>query len=65
MTVTDFQDGIDQIYLWNNHYYGDVPFESLTIADSADGAVISWNGGSEMVLTCIHANQLTQSDFFA
>jgi Ca2+-binding RTX toxin-like protein len=63
MTVTDFQDGIDHIYLWDNHYYGNVPFESLTIADSAAGAVISWNGASEMVLTGIHANQLTQGDF--
>ena len=63
MTVTDFQDGIDHIYLWDNHYYGTVPFESLTIADSAQGAVISWNGGSPMTLTGIQASQLTHADF--
>jgi hypothetical protein len=63
MTVTDFQDGIDHIYLWDNHYYGSVPFESLTIADSAQGAVISWNGGSRMTLTGIQASQLTRADF--
>ena len=28
MTVTDFEDGVDHIYLWDNHYYGSVPFES-------------------------------------
>ena len=55
-TVTDFEDGVDHIYLWDNHYYGNVPLESLTIADSAAGAVISWNGGSEMVLTGIAAS---------
>jgi hypothetical protein len=37
--------------------------ESLTIADSADGAVISWNGTSQMVLTGIQASQLTHVDF--
>ena len=63
MTVTDFQDGVDHIYLWDQHYYGNVPLESLTIADSTAGAVISWNGGSEMVLAGIAASQLTQADF--
>jgi Ca2+-binding RTX toxin-like protein len=64
VTVTDFQDGIDQIFLWDQHYYGNVPLDSLTIADSAAGAVISWNGGSEMVLAGISASQLTHVDFF-
>ncbi len=62
-TVTDFQDGVDKIFLWDNRHYGTVPLESLTIADSAAGAVIGWNGASEMVLAGIQANQLTQSDF--
>jgi hypothetical protein len=63
VTVTDFQDGVDKIFLWDNHYIGNVPFESLTIADSAAGAVISYHGASDMVLTGIHANQLTHADF--
>ena len=63
MVVTDFEDGVDHIYLWDNHYYGNVPFESLTIADGADGAVISWNGWSEMVLTGVQASQLDRADF--
>jgi len=62
-TVTDFEDGVDHIYLWDNHYYGNFPLESLTIADSAAGAVVSFNGVSEMMLTGIHASQLTQDDF--
>ena len=61
--VTDFQDGVDHIHLWDNHYYGNVPLESLTIADSAAGAVISWHGASQMVLTGIAASQLTHDDF--
>ena len=61
--MTDFEDGVDHIFLWDNHYYGNVPFESLTIADSADGAVISWNGWSEMVLTGVQASQLDRADF--
>jgi hypothetical protein len=56
--VTDFQDGIDHIAL------GSVAFDSLKIADSAAGAVITFHGGSDMTFTGIHANQLTQhADF--
>jgi Ca2+-binding RTX toxin-like protein len=62
-TVTDFEDGVDHIFLWDYHYNGNVPLESLNIADSADGAVISWNGPSQMVLTGVQASQLTQDDF--
>jgi Ca2+-binding RTX toxin-like protein len=65
VTVSDFQDGVDRIYLWDNHYNGNVPLESLTIADSMAGAVISWNGGSQMVLSGITASQLTLEDFFS
>jgi Ca2+-binding RTX toxin-like protein len=62
-TVTDFEDGVDHILLYDSHYFGSIPLESLTIADSDKGAVISYYGGSQMVLTGIHASQLTQADF--
>ena len=62
--VTDFEDGVDQIFLWDEHYNGNVPLESLTITDSTAGAVISWNGSSEMVLKGVSASQLTHVDFF-
>jgi Ca2+-binding RTX toxin-like protein len=62
-TVTDFEQGVDHIFLWDNHYNGNVPFESLTITDSAEGAVISWNGMSQMTLNGIHASQITHNDF--
>jgi Ca2+-binding RTX toxin-like protein len=61
--VTDFEDGKDHIYLWDNHYYGNVPFESLQISDSADGAIISFYGGSQMIFAGITASQLTKDDF--
>jgi hypothetical protein len=65
MLVTDFEDGVDHIFLWDHHYNGNVPLESLTIADSAEGALISWNGISEMMLTDITSSQITEQDFVA
>ena len=66
-TVTDFEDGVDSILLWDNKYYGDVNpnlgFDSLAITDSAAGAVISWNGTSEMTLAGMTADQITAADF--
>lgn len=61
--VTDFEDGVDRILLWDYKYNGNVAFESLSISDSSAGAVISWNGGSEMTLLGITASQLSQEDF--
>lgn len=63
ITVSDFEDGVDHIFLWDHHYNGNVPLESLTIADGAEGAVVSWYGHSQMVLTGIQASQLDSSDF--
>jgi Ca2+-binding RTX toxin-like protein len=62
-TVTDFEDGIDQIFLWDFHFNGNVPFESLAITDSAAGAVITWNGIADMTLVGVTAAQITQADF--
>jgi Ca2+-binding RTX toxin-like protein len=63
VTVTDFEVGVDHIFLWDAHYNGNVPLDSLTIADSAAGAVISWHGMGDMTLTGVKAEQLTHSDF--
>lgn len=62
-TVTDFEDGVDHIALWDFIQSGNVSFGSLTIADSAAGAVISWNGLADMTLSGITAAQLTSADF--
>jgi Ca2+-binding RTX toxin-like protein len=63
VTVTDFEDGVDRIFLWDNHYNGNVPLESLTITDGENGALISWNGISGMLLLGISSSQLSQDDF--
>ncbi|MEZ5774671.1 MAG: matrixin family metalloprotease [Hyphomicrobiaceae bacterium] len=62
-TVTDFEDGTDRILLWDFAFNGNVPLSSLLIVDSAAGAVISWNGLTEMTLVGIAASQLTAADF--
>jgi serralysin len=63
VTVTDFEDGVDRIFLWDNHYNGNVPLESLTITDVENGALIRWNGISDMLLVGVSASQLSQEDF--
>jgi hypothetical protein len=41
---------------------GALAFANLKIADSTVGAVITYQGGSDMTLAGIHANHLTQVD---
>ncbi|MGQ0672190.1 MAG: hypothetical protein ACT4N2_04830 [Hyphomicrobium sp.] len=62
-TVSDFEDGVDRILLWDYKHFGTVALDSLTIADGAEGAVISWNGSHEMTLTGVSASQITAEDF--
>jgi hypothetical protein len=61
-TVTDFEDGIDHIHLWDFHFNGSVPFESPAITDSAAGAVITWNGVADMTRVGVTAARITQAD---
>ena len=57
VTVTDFEDGVDQIGLRFQ------PFDQLTITDTTEGAVIEYYATSPMLLVGISASQISQEDF--
>jgi Ca2+-binding RTX toxin-like protein len=60
--VTDFELGVDKVSFSDIVQYGNYTFDDLTIADGADGAVISY-GADQMTLLGVAADQLRAVDF--
>jgi len=60
--VTDFELGVDKLSFSDIVQYGNYTLDDLTIADGADGVVISY-GADQMTLLGITADQLRSVDF--
>ncbi len=61
-TITDFEDDADTLDIWNPNTGAYLNYADVTVADSADGAVVTY-GNVEIVLAGLTASQIDQSDF--
>lgn len=61
-TITDFEDGADTLDIWDPSTSAYLGYADVTVADSAEGAVITYSNG-EIVLAGILASQIDQNDF--
>ena len=57
--VTDFENGVDRIEIGGPT----TGFRDLAVYNSAEGAVISWGGGTTITLVGIDRSMVDASDF--
>lgn len=62
-TITDFEHGADKLSIWDTAASTYVGLGQVSIADSADGAVVTY-GNVDVLLQGVAASLIDQNDFF-